>query len=812
MRFNPRAMQDLKLALRTLSKSPAFTLVAILTIAIGIGANTTLYSIFDRLMLNPVSIPEPERVVALWAVNNERGFVAPAISWPRFDEIRRASTSFAELADSCFDSHTLTGNGEPEQVTALRVTHNYFKTLGIKPAAGRDFIAEEDVAGGPYVVLLSHEYWQSRFGSRPTLVGENIMLSGQPHEVIGIMPPRLTNPISAVQVFVPRVFEVAGLTQMQVQVGAGYSQPVGRLKPGVTRDQANAELAALTRTYKEQFASRLDADNAIEARSLADTLVSGIRPTMRMLLGAVAFVLLIACANVASLFLGRLSARHKEIAVRQSLGATRSAIIRQFLAESLVFSVVAGAVGILIANWALDAIQGMVANQLPPNTELSLSWAALAATVAVTFVVSLLIGLFPSLQASKPDLVDALKDSSRGNAGGSRGRKFRGALIVSEVALSVVLLVGSGLLLQSFMKLQNTPPGFNPTGLAVAFVGTPAQRYATPESQQQFFGTVIESLKQNPHVVSAAAAVGVPLTGFAPQAPYTVGSDAALPLPERPLAGLRLVSEGYFATVGIPLRQGREFTERDRTGAPLVCVISETFAKRLFPNESALGKVVRRGRDAELAHEIVGIAADVKSLGLAAPAPDEIYYPMRQLARGGMSIVARISGDPAALQSIMTTAVAAVDKDQPISFFQTMDTIIGQNLGFQRIVATLTGIFAVVALLLAAIGLYSVLAYSVAQRTSEIGIRMALGAQRTQVLQLIVGQGMFLVAIGLGVGLGAAFGAGTLIASLLFETQPFDTAIYAIVTVVFTMVALLACILPALRAAKIDPIVALRAE
>lgn len=812
MRFNPRAMHDLKLALRTLLKTPAFTIVAVLTIAIGIGANTTLYSIFDRLMLNPVSIPEAGRVVALWAVNNERGFVAPAVSWPRYDEIRIASNSFSELADSCFDSHTLTGNGDPEQAAALRVTHNFFRTLGIKPAMGRDFVAEEDVQGGPFVVILSHEYWQSRFGGRGSIVGESIILSGQPHEVIGIMPPRMTNPFSGVQVFVPRVFEVAGLTQMQVQVGAGYSQPIGRLKPGVTREQANAELTALTKTYKEQFATRLDADNQIEARGYADTLVQGIRPTMFTLLGAVAFVLLIACANVASLFLGRLSARHKEIAVRQSLGATRRTIVRQFLAESFVFSLAAGALGVLLANWALASIQRLVANQLAPNTELAISWAALAATIAVTFIVSLLVGLFPALQASSPDLVDALKDSSRGNAGGVRGRRFRGTLIISEVALSVVLLVGSGLLLQSFIKLQGTPPGFRPEGLAVAFVGTPTQRYPTPESQQQFFGGVVESLKRNPQVVSAAAAVGVPLTGFAPQAPYTVGSDAALPLPQRPLAGLRLVSEGYFRTVGIALREGREFTDRDRTGAPLVCVISESFARRLFPNESAIGKVLRRGRDAEFAHEIVGVAADVKSVGLAAPAPDEIYYPMRQLPRGGMSIVARVDSDPATLQTIMTTAVAQVDKDQPISFFQTMDTIISQNLGFQRIVATLTGIFAGVALLLAAVGLYSVLAYSVAQRTSEIGIRMALGARRSQVLQLIVKQGMALVAIGLVVGLGAAFGAGTLIASLLFETQPFDTVIYAAVAVLFAAVALLACVLPALRAAKIDPIVALRSE
>ena len=442
-------MQDLKFALRTLSKTPAFTLVAILTIAVGIGANTTLYSIFDRLMLHPVSIPDANRVVALWAVDSGRNFVAPAISWPRYEEIRRNAKSFSEVADSCFDSHTLTGNGDPEQVNALRVTYNFFRTLGIKPAIGRDFTQEEDVPGGPYVVILSHEYWKSRFGGRASIVGENIVLSGQPHEVIGVMPPRLTNPFSGVQVFVPRVFEVAGLTQMQIQVGAGYSQPIARLKPGVTREQANAELAALGRSYREQFATRLDADNQIDARILSDTLVQGIRPTMFTLLGAVAFVLLIACANVASLFLGRLSGRHKEIAVRQSLGASRRAIVRQFLAESILFSLAAGATGVLLAMWALGSIQSLVANQLPPNTDLTLSWAALGATVAVTFLVSLLVGLFPALQASKPDLIDALKDSSRGNAGGARGKRFRGALIISEVALSVVLLVGSGLLHQA---------------------------------------------------------------------------------------------------------------------------------------------------------------------------------------------------------------------------------------------------------------------------------------------------------------------------------------------------------------------------
>ena len=805
-------MHDLRLALRTLLKTPGFTLVAVLTIAVGIGANATLYSIFDRLMLNPVSLPAPERLVALWAVNNERNFVAPAVAWPRFDEIRREARSFESLAVSCFDSLTLTGNGEPDQVSGLRVTANFFATLGLAPLRGRDFRAEEDQPNGPAVAVLTHEYWQSRFGGRESILGETILLNGRPHEVIGIMPPRLGNPIAGAQIFVPRVFEPGGLTPAQVQVGAGYSQPIGRLKPGVSLEQANAELTALTRAYKERFASHLDADNHVDARQLTETLVSGIRPTMRMLLGAVAFVLLIACANVASLFLGRLSGRHREIAVRQSLGATRGTLVRQFLAESLVFSLAAGTVGLGFAAWALSAIQRGLANQLPPNTELSLSWPALGATLVVTFLVSLLIGLVPSLQASKPNLVEALKDAARGSSGGPRARRFRSGLIVVEVALSVVLLTGSGLLLQSFLKLQSTPPGFRPEGLAVAFVGAPVQRYATPETQARFFADIVDQLKQVPQVRSASVAIGVPLTGNAPQAPYTVGTGAALPLPQRPLAGLRLVGEDYFATMGIALREGRAFTAQDRAGAPGVCILSESFAKRLFPGESALGKVIRRGRDAEFAHEVVGIAADVKTVGLAAPAPDEVYYPARQLPRPGMTVIVRTDGDPAALQGAIRTAVAAVDRDQPITFFNTMDAIMRQSLGFQRIVATLTGIFAGIALLLAAVGLYSVLAYSVAQRTAEIGIRMALGAASGQVVGMILRQGLLLVGFGLFAGLWAAFGAGRLLASLLYETNAFDFTIYGVVTLVFSAVAFLACALPALRASRIDPLVALRSD
>ncbi len=801
----------LRTALRTLLRSPGFSAVAILTLAVGIGANTALFSIFDRLMLNPVRFPAPDRLVAVWAVNNERQFVAPAVSWPRFEELRRATGPvFAALTTSAFDSQTLTGNGEPEQVSALRVTADFFRVLGVAPARGRDFRPEEDLPNGPAVVVLTHEYWQTRFGGREDLVGRSIVLNGAPHEVVGILPPRLGNPFTGTQLFLPRVFDVGGLLPAQIQAGAGYTQVLGRLRPGVSLEQARAACAAHDRAYREQFATRLDADNQMDARPFTETLVGGLRPTMRLMLGAVAFVLLIACGNVANLFLCRLIGRQREVAVRQSLGASRGMLVRQFVAESLLFSAAAGTLGVLLAVWSLALVERSFAGQLPPNTDLSLSLPAVAVTVGVTALVGLLIGLFPAWQASRVELTEALKEGARGTSGGPRSQRFRAVLVVAEVVLSVVLLVGSGLLLQSFLNLQRTPPGFAPEGVAAAFVGVPNTRYRTGPEQAEFFRQALERLSAVPQVEAAAAVIGLPLSGNAPRAPYTVGSGAALPLPQRPLAGLRVVSPGYFRTLGIPLREGRDFTDRDRDGAPGVCILNESFARRLFPGESAVGKVIRRGRDAEIAHEVVGVVGDVRTLGLGQPPPDEVYYPMHQLGRPGMAIVARTSGDPAALQAVLRTAVASVDRDQPISFFQTMETTLAQSLGFQRVVASLTVVFAAVALVLAAVGLYSVLAYSVAQRTGEIGIRMALGAARSDVVALVLRQGLGLVGVGLVLGLAAAAGLGRLLTSLLFEVSPFEPTVYAAVAVLFAAVAALACWLPSWRASRVDPLVALR--
>ena len=803
-------MFDLKTAARSLRKHPGFTIVAVLTIAVGIGANATLFSVYDRLVLNPVTLPSPSSLVAIWASNPLINLNAPALSWPRYEDIRRQAGSFASIGISAFDNFTLTGAGDPQQLNGLRVSASFLPTLGILPARGRNFTEADDAPNGPSDCIISHELWQTRFGGEP-IVGRTITLNGQPWEVIGVMPPRLSPPFAQVQVFAPRVFEVGGLTPVQVQNGAGYAQPIARLKSGVSLEQARIELAALGRSYKEQFGARLDANNTSVPLMFVSSLVGNLQPAFYTLIGAVSFVLLIACANVASLFLGRLTARQKEIAMRLSLGATRARLVRQLLVESLVFSSIAGGFGMLLALWALSAVQTTIAAQLPPNTVLTLNARALAFTVAVTVVSAILVGLAPSMHASSARLVAMLKDSARATTGDVAGR-FRAALIVVEVALSVVLLVGSSLLLVSFVRLQRTPPGFEPAGAAAAFVGVPIARYTTPAHQAAFFTQVIEQLRAQPQVTGAAAVIGLPLGGFNPRSPYSVAGRAVPPLPQRPIAGLGIVSEDYFRVMRIALAEGRAFTADDREGSPGVCIVNESLARRLFPGKSALGEVLLRGRDADIHAEIVGIIHDVKTNGLNAPAPDEIYYPMRQMGRPGMGVVARTTGDPSALQSVIRSAVATVDPDQPMSFFATLEANITNSLGTQRIVASLTTIFAVLAFVISVVGLYSVLAYAVSQRTAEIGIRMALGAGRGQVVGLIMRSGLRLVAAGLVAGLGAAAAAARLIQALLFNVRPLEPLVYAAVVTTFGLVAALACLVPSVRAARIDPLVALRAE
>ena len=801
-------MNDLKVAVRALRTRAGFSTAVVLTMAVAIGANTAIFSVYDRLVLNPVRIPDPSSLISIWFNNPIRNVQTPNMSVPWYEAVRAEARSFAALGISAFDSFTLTGAGEAAQLTGLRVSASFLPTIGIAPAKGRNFRDDEDVANGPAVCIVSHELWQRQFGGRESLVGETIQLNGMAWEVVGIMPPRLTAPFGQVQVFAPRVFEVGGLTPAQIAGGAGYAQAVARLKPGATMEQARAELGAISAGYKARFPANVDAANISEPRPFVAALVSGFAPTMYTLLGAVACVLLIACANVASLFLSRLLQRRKEIAVRLSLGATRAAIVRQFLIESLMFSIAAGVLGVLIALLALAALQPVIAAQLPANA-VALNWRALAFTAAVTLLSTILTGLFPALQASRADVVEHLKNNSRGTSTAQGGR-VRQVLIVSEVMLSVMLLIGAALLLVSFVKLQRAAPGFEPAGTAGAFVALPQARYATPQQQTEFFDQVIATLRAQPGVTDAAAAFSPPLTGGA-RTTYVVAGQPQPPIGQRPIVGINSVSDGYFRLLGIRLAEGRGFTADDRLTSPLVCVINETFARRVFPGQPAIGQALLFGA-ANRRVEVVGVIRDVKSAGVNAPTPDEAYFPLSQRARPGLAVLAKTAGDPAALQGAIRRAVATVDKSQAISFFATMEANLALSLATQQLVATLTGLFAAVALVLSLTGLYAVLAYVVSQRTPEIGIRMALGATRRQVVALVMRSGLALVAIGLALGLGGAAAASRLIRQQLFGIEPLNILLYAAVAGLFAVVATLACLGPSLRASRIDPLVAFRSE
>ncbi len=806
-------MHNLKFAFRTLFKTPGFTVTAVLTIAVAIGANTALFSIFNQLVLHPIDLPDAGRIVRLWTNNVERNVVGPVMSVPKFELFRDAQTSFSYIDASAFNSAVLTRDGaDPEQLSSLNVTASFVPTLGLQLARGRNFTKEEDAANGPPVCLLGYDIWKTRFGARDTLVGETIMLNGVGTTVVGILPEKMPSPLAFVQLVSPWPFAPPGIQPQAVQNGAGFLQVTARLKPGVSFAQADAEIRTIARRYQQAYPGRVDSGNDNELRTWVEEQVGPVRPTFLMLLAAVGLVLLIACANVSSLFLGRLSARHKEIAVRLSIGATRRQLIRQFLVETGVFCALAALLGLLLATWSLDAIQRLLVNQLPANTVFTLDPLTLGFTVLLSVLASLCIGLIPAVSASRVNLAEVLKDSARGAPGGARGSRFRNFLIVAEVSLSVVLLVGSGLLLASFLKLQATPPGFTARGVASAFINLPVPRYATKAQQADFYYQVIDQLRANGQVKSAAATLSLPISGFGPRAVYAVAGRPIPPTSDRPIAALNFVTEDYFSLLQIPLLEGRLIGPVDQEKSPGVVVINASFAKRLFPDRSAIGQALLRGLKADIRLEIVGIVGDVKSQGLNTPPPDTMYVPLRQWGGVGMTLVVATAGDPAAMQTALRTAVAAVDKTQAIAFFTTMDSALQTSLGNQRVAAWLTGVFAGVALLLSAVGLYSVLAYAVTQRTGEIGIRMALGAEKGQVVSLILSQGMRFVGLGLAIGLGVAAGGARLLTTLLYEIKPLDPLVFGGVTVLFAVVGALACLLPAWRASRIDPLVALRTD
>jgi putative ABC transport system permease protein len=793
---------------RAIQRSPGAYAAAALTLAMGIGGVVAMFSIFAAVVLNPMSVARPEELVAIQAVNPKVNVVPTALSWIRFDNSLRHSRSFTRIAAWDFDSTSLTGGDRPpEQLSVLRVSSDFFPALAVEPREGRLFTAEDDQVNGPAVCILSYELWETRFGRRP-IVGQTIDLNGRPVEVVGVLAPRFTAPWSDRQIFLPRLFETSTMNPENIRNGSSYLSVIGRLKPDVTLEQAQAELDGLAAEYAVQFAGRLDAANRTAALPFVDTLVGNRRDTLAVLLAAVGAVLLVACANASTLFLGRLLARQRETAVRQALGASRSRVVCEFLLESLGLSLIAGVAGMAFAWALLRGVTTLPSASLPQGAVFAIDRQALAVALVVVGVTALLVGLVPALYATRP-ATSPLLTFGRGATGTASGRRLRAMLVLGEVALSSVLLIAAALLVTSLVRLQQSSPGFDTRGTAAGLVNLPPEQYATPERQSAFAAAVLERLRQSPGVERAAVVFGLPLGDEFSFHQYVVAGRPIPPPSERQRAGIRLVSEQYFDVMRVRLKAGRNFTEHDRQGAPGVCIVNESLAKRTFDG-NPIGQVILRGRDANLRYEIVGVVEDVRSYGVRQPVVDEVFYPIRQLPWPQFAVVARTAEDPATLGRILERAVADVDPGQPLARFATMEQRLDATWGAEKAMASVTMTFAAMALFMALVGLYAVLAQSVASRTAEIGVRVALGAGRLQIVRLILVSGMSIVLSGIGIGVAAAGLGGRYLSAQLYAVDSRDPWIFGGVAALFAVVALGACLTPSWRAAKLDPIQALR--
>ena len=814
--------QDIRYSARMLIKQPGFTLIAVVTLALGIGANTAIFSVVNGVLLRPLAYHEPEQIMTL--LNEGQFPVSPA----NFLDVRSNSKSFAQMAAAEAWGGTLAGNDRPESLSGLRMGEGLFPLLGVPPLLGRTLQADDYEPGKDHVLVLSHKLWQREFGGDPQIVGRQVMLSGESYSVVGVMPPQFQFPpfwSTRAEMWAP-----LDLRPRATSRGGNSLRIFARLKPGVSQAQAQAEMDTMNKQLIQAYPD-VNAGFNIRVTPLNEKVVGNVRPALLVLSVTVGFVLLIACANVACLLLARAASRQKESAVRVALGASRWRILRQLLTESLMLSLCGAAVGILLAVWGVNWLTVLLAGnstsfsvKLPRLSEIKLDAVALVFTFTVSLVTTVLFGLAPALAASKPDLNQVLKESGRGTTGGRR--RLRETLVVAELALALMLLVGAGLLMNSFVKLQAVDPGFNPRNvltLTTSLAG--ASKYVGP-TREAFYQQLTDRLTALPGVESVSAINHLPLAGDRWGTALTIEGR---PLPPSGLGievTFRVSRPNYFATMGIPLRVGRDFTERDTPDAPAVVILNETMARRYWPAEDAIGKRITLDdpRDKSQAPQwltVVGVVKDVKQDSwIDAPSP-EIYLPFQQSGNffagtarqfTSMTMVVRANVAPQSLATVVQETVKSLDRTVPVSNVVSMDQVVIDTLWQPRFNLQLISLFAGLALALAAIGLYGVMSYSVAQRTHEVGLRMALGAQRPDVIKLVVGQGMTLALFGVAAGLLGAFALTRLLSNLLFGVTPTDAVTFVSVALCLLAVALIACYIPAQRATKVDPLVALRYE
>jgi predicted permease len=804
---------DLKFALRQLRKSPGFTLIAVLTLGLGIGLNTAIFSLINDLFLRGLPFKEPQRLVHMYSNARERNLLELAISVPRFEHYRESQTIFDGFGAENVSAFTLTGLGDAVQVLGGQVTSNYFDVLGVRPIRGRNFLPEEEKTAD--VAMVTEAFWQKRLSGDPNVIGRGITLNGAPHTIVGVLPNLPFSWVGpAAEVWTTKPFEIAGISYERIMRGSGFLRVVGRLKPGVTLEQARAALPPLEQSYRARYPDKIDSSSVMTLKTLDEDTTGNLRPAFATLLTAVAFVLLIACSNVANLLLVRFSGRRREIALRMAIGASRRSVVRLFIFESLLVSVIAGIAGALLAWYVVPIVPKMAANFLPfdPDTRVELSLGVLGFTIVMSILTGVAMGIYPALQTSRADLVGGLKEGGRGTSGSAQQLRFRKFLIGAQVGLSVTLLAGAALLITSFVRLSQQNIGYRADNLWIGFVTLPQARYPDDGSRERFAEQTLAALRNVPGIEIATMCADIPLIpAGGSNTLYARPDGEILPIDKRAAAPFHNVAADYFKTFGIALLAGRDFNEHDIAGGHNVILISQGGAKKIFGNESPIGKTLLVGSDSTPA-EIVGIVGDVRTRKIAEPDDVELYRPWAQQSFSFLSIDVRSNLSVDAVTKLVRSALATVDPGLAVALPQSMSAIVAQAVGQTRLMMWLLGIFAGVALLLASIGIYGAVAYTVEQRTGEIGVRMALGAQTRDVLRLVVSQGMKPVVSGLALGIIATFALSRLIAAQLYQVSAHDPVLLGGATVLLTATALMACLLPARRATLVDPIQALRSE
>lgn len=816
-------LKDIRYGFRGLLKHPGFTLVAVITLALGIGANSAIFTVVNAVLLRPLPFAAPEQLVFIWQTHpfgKRIGIDQLPPSNADFHDWQEQSNLFEGMSMVDAWGGNLTGGDTPEHVDGAKVSVNLFSLLRARPLLGRDFTADQAKPGNNRVVILSHKLWQRRFGGDPNVVGQQLQIGGEPYTVQAVMGPDFVFPKD---VGLPDYFSFAK-TEMWLPIALTEEQRtnrsshhiavIARLKPGATLAQAQSQMAGIAKNVEQQNPEQ-SKDWGTSVNLVHEQVVGASRKVILILLGAVGFVLLIACANVANLLLARSASRQKEIAIRTALGAGRARIVRQLLTESILLSLIGGALGVVLASWGVKLLLAFSSDRLPRVAEINIDTRVLFFTFAVSLATGVLFGLVPALQVSKTDINEALKESGRSAMGGRRRQRARNLLVVSEVALSLVLLVGAGLLAKSFVRLQNVSAGFAPDHLLTVNLALPQEKYKDDALKAQFFKQVVERAGGLPGVEAAAAVSHLPLSGQEELDGFSIeGRTEPTETAQAQTADFRVITPDYFRTMQIPLLKGRFFNEQDRANTTYSIIIDESFARRFFPGEDPLGKRIDEdgSRSDHGFAAIIGVVGGVKHTDVKAEARPTMYVPAEQSPWQYMTLVIRSSGDPAALTSALRQEVWAVDNDQPLSEIATMEQLFSKAVAPQRFNTLLLGLFAALALALATIGIYGVIAYSVTQRAQEIGVRLALGASSRDILGLVIGQAMRTSLLGVGLGIIAALGLTRVMTSLLFEVSATDPLVFAGLSALLIAVALVASYIPARRATKVDPLVALRYE